>query len=328
MGHAVVSRSDDRDPSAPAEPTGQQAPAPNWHPGPWPVPQALAGSANVTPEGEVEAGSWKSFTLVYVAGLFGIDDSGSLKICFRFATDQTRPQFDDPQGPGFTTVEASNGALLEARFDAKQNTRPWDRTLHVKIVRGFLREGDTITLRLGDRRQGSPGLRVQTFAEPFFEFRVLVDPIACYQFVPLSRHPTVAVVPGPRQGWVAVLPSLVAQDEAVALRVRSEDLWGNPTGKGDARLFLGANLPVAGLPEWIRLDEGHATAVVAGLVPGISGDLMIELSDAAGAILARSNPMRVVAAVPTERLYWADFHGQSGETIGTNAAADLLRLRA
>ena len=118
------------------------------------------GTAELSPDGAFEAGSFQTFTLTYTAGRYGIDDSGSLRICFRFATDQSRPQFEDPAGVGFTTITASNDAVLQYRYDPKGNTRPWDRTLYIKIVHGFLREGDTITIRFGDTVQGSPGLRL------------------------------------------------------------------------------------------------------------------------------------------------------------------------
>lgn len=299
-------------------------PQPNWHPGPWSVPQELAGTAVVTPDGPAVAGSMQSFTLVYTAGRFGIDDSGSLKVCFRFATDQTRLQLSDPQAPGFVSVEASNNAELETRFDYKLNTRPWDRTLHIKVIRGYLREGDTITVRLGDRRQGSPGIRMQTFTEPFFEFRVLVDPIACYHFVPLAQQPTIAIVAGARANWVAVLPSLTPLGEPFDLKLRSEDPWGNPTGVGAADIFPSANLAVDGLPSVLTARDGAIAECVIGIVPREAGDLIVELRDRAGVLLCRSNPMRVAPEKPAYRLYWADFHAQSGETIGTNAAEDYF----
>ena len=52
-----------------------------------PIPPEELGTATITPDGEFEAGSYQSFTLTYTAGKFGIDDSGSLRICFRFASD-------------------------------------------------------------------------------------------------------------------------------------------------------------------------------------------------------------------------------------------------
>ena len=140
-----------------------------------PIPPEELGTATITPDGEFEAGSYQSFTLTYRAGKFGIDDSGSLRICFRFASDQTRPQFEDPKRPNYTVIEASNKAVLEYRYDPKGNVRPWDRTLYIKVVNGFLREGDSITVRFGVTDDGSPGMRLQTFCEDTFEFRLLVD---------------------------------------------------------------------------------------------------------------------------------------------------------
>ena len=84
------------------------------------------GHAEISPQGEFEAGSFQSFVLTYTAGYFGIDDTGSLKIVHRFASDMGRPQFNDPKGWNYTTVEASNGAVLEVQYDGKRNIRPLD----------------------------------------------------------------------------------------------------------------------------------------------------------------------------------------------------------
>ncbi len=106
-----------------------------------PIPPDLLGHADIAPSGSFEAGSWASFTLTYTAGVYGIDDSGSLRVCFRFASDQSNPQFTDPAGANYCTVEASNGAVLQLRFDPKGNVRPWDRTLWIKVVQGYLKAG-------------------------------------------------------------------------------------------------------------------------------------------------------------------------------------------
>ena len=89
------------------------------------------GSATVSPTGAFEAGSFHEFTVTYTAGYFGIDDTGSLKIVHRFASDMGRPQFTDPEAPNYTTVEASNGAILHVEYYMKRNIRPWDKTVPV-----------------------------------------------------------------------------------------------------------------------------------------------------------------------------------------------------
>jgi hypothetical protein len=184
-----------------------------------PVPVEELGTATITPGGDFEAGSHQSFTLTYTAGKFGIDDSGSLRICFRFASDQTRPQFEDAARPNYTVIEASNNAVLEYRYDPKGNVRPWDRTLYIKVVRGFLREGDTITLRFGVTDGGSPGMRLQTFCEDSFEFRVLVDPIATFNYQPLPVQPVIRITPGAPEKYIAVVPTLRRVGEGVMPRL-------------------------------------------------------------------------------------------------------------
>ena len=120
------------------------------------------------------------------------------------------------------------------------------------------------------------------------------------------------------------MPSLVGQKETFTLRIRSEDQWGNPSGKQPVELFLTANVPLDGLPASLLLADGDATAAIDGLRPTATGDLLIELRDRDGRRVAVSNAMSIVKEIPQNRLYWADFHAQSGETIGTNAAEDYF----
>ena len=53
----------------------------------------------------------------------------------------------------------------------------------------FSSEGDSITIKFGDRSGGSPGMRLQTFCEDSYEFHTLIDPIATYNYqpMPISR---------------------------------------------------------------------------------------------------------------------------------------------
>jgi hypothetical protein len=122
------------------------------------------GSIRLAPLGPFVAGSYAELTLTYTAGTFGIDDTGMVKISWRTTSDMAKPQFDDPAAPNYTTVEASNAAQLEVRFD-RLNIRPWANTLLIRVGRGYLRAGDTLTVRFGDRRQGSAGFRLQTNCE-------------------------------------------------------------------------------------------------------------------------------------------------------------------
>ena len=280
------------------------------------------GSAVVEPSEPVEAGSYQSFTVTYTAGFFGIDDTGSIKIVHRFASDMGRPQFDDPAAPNYVSVEASNGAVLHVEYDMKRNIRPWDKTLYIKVVRGFLREGDRIVVRFGDPRGGCQGIRTQTFCEESFEFRVLVDAIATYNYVELPVQPEIRIVPGPPVLWKAILPTLRRRNQTFRLAIKGEDKWGNPSDQGDRGFRLRASQPVAGLLDSVRFTPGAWSVVLEDLSVDATGDLIVELLDDSGATVTASNPLRIVedaALLP----YWGDLHGQSEETIGTNSARDF-----
>ena len=283
------------------------------------------GRAEVSPTGAFVAGSLEEFTLTYTAGYFGIDDTGSIKIVHRFASDMGRPQFEQPQAPNYTTVEASNGAVLEVRYDNKMNIRPWDKTLFVRVVRGFLREGDRIVVRFGDRRRGSPGMRVQTFCESRFEFRVLVDAFATYNYVELPEQPAIAIVAGPPVAYKCVLPTLRRRGEPFALGFKGEDKWGNPSDRVEGVFTLRPRLPLEGLPEKIEMRAGEHARRIEGLRARACGDLNIEVLDASGTVVCVSNPLRIVEEAPLLP-YWADLHGQSEETIGTNSARELIEF--
>jgi hypothetical protein len=276
------------------------------------------GSATLTPPGPFVAGTHAEFTLVYAAGTFGIDDSGMLKISWRTTSDMAKPQFTDATAANYTTVEASNGATLEYWIE-RLNIRPWANTLMVRVGRGYLRAGDTVTMRFGDRRGGSPGIRLQTNCEEFFALKVFVDAFAAYEFTELPKSPGFTLVPGLAVHFKAVLPTVAVTGERIRLAVTAEDIWGNPTAIGTQPIKLVASVPIRNLPETISAKPGEGPLVLDNLVVDAAADVELRLNDDNGVEFARANPMRVVSHAPLRR-YWGDLHGQSGETVGTNPA--------
>ena len=306
--------------------TDRAPPLANWIPELSPVDPKLAGSVRIDNLGPFEAGSYQTFTLTYRAGRYGIDDTGSLKIAYRFASDQGYPQFKNATAPNYVTVRASNNAALEARFDPKLNTRPWDRTIFIKVMRGYLKEGDEITVIFGDRSGGSPGLRMQTFADPHFHLRVLVDPVATYTYTLIPGQLVMPIVAGPRHSWRAVLPTCRATGEKFWFGVRTDDKWGNPSGKGLAHLRLHADRTIDTLPEAVRLDDGVASLRLEGLVARTPGSATVEIQDPEGKLLARSNPIIIREAPASFKPFWGDLHAQSAETIGTGTAREYFEF--
>jgi hypothetical protein len=253
--------------------------------------QIALGKAIIRPNQPVVAGSFTTITFTYTAG-HPIDDSGYVKVAFRSVSDFGAPQFDDPAAANYCTVHTSGDCRIEPRWDPKGHTRPWSRALFLKVRSGFLDRGQDIVVVFGDTSGGSAGWQMQTFCEQSFEFKTLVDPIATYQFKELPLSPALRIVPGEPVRAVCIAPSVVGVREGFSYHLKLEDAWGNPTSRPQEMTH----------PGFTRTGVWTVTA----------GDGSTNLS-------ARSNPIEVQAEDAKHRPFWADFHGQTSETIGTGS---------
>lgn len=289
-----------------------------------PYPPEVLGHVRIEADPQTVAGSMATVRITYTAGRFGIDDQGSLRFLLRFASDAGRPQFDRPGAPNYCTASASNGTTLLLEYHPRGAFRPWFKAIRVNVMRDALREGDTVTLVLGDRSQGGAGWRTSTMREERFELRVQVDPFGTVVYGDVAGSAAVDLVPGAPQVWKAVIPTLRPVGAPFELRVRADDACGNPVARLSGALTLEADGPVAGLPRRVEAD-GSGALIVPNLRMTEAGCARIRVRDAAGALLAESNPLIAAVDLP-QATWWGDFHAQSEETIGTNSAREYFEF--
>lgn len=256
------------------------------------------GTATVTPGEPVTAGSYVTLTYTYTAG-HPVDDRGYLKIVFRDVGDFGEPQFGDPAAPDYCAIRTTGDCHIVPRWDRKGHTRPWSKALYLQVTRGYLDRGQQIVVVWGEPSEGSPGWRVQTFCEHTFEFKTLVDPIATYQFKELPVSPVLRIVPGEPARAVCIAPSEVRAGTPFSAYLKLEDRWGNPTR------------PTTPLEQ-----PGYAR-------PGV---YTVVATDPATGQTAESNPVEVQAQDAPLHRYWADMHGQTEETCGSNSIDDYFRF--
>lgn len=286
--------------------------------------QDLFGRILLEPEGEFIAGSFNSFTLTYIAGTYGMDDLGGLKILFRFACDQSPLQMEDPTAVGYTTAQASNGAEVILSYALREGERPWYKVLRVRIAGKGLTKGEKIRIFIGNTSLGPPGLRLQTFCEPNFKFYTLVDVFSTNVFIPLTS-PRISIISGPAIHWKASIPTLIKNGEKFSLKFRVEDKWGNPSNKASCDLILKSSHLINGLPEKFKVEKGQFSHVIEDLkVENLDENnsinpIFIRLYDSSLNLLVKTNPM-IVRSESSFKHFWGDIHGQSEETIGTNPA--------
>jgi len=295
----------------------------------WPSAQPAAnpdlyGKVKFSPKGAFEVRSFQTFHLAYSAGPYGIDDTGAIRVLFRFATDWGKLQVENPTDANYVSATASNDVSLKVTYDYDALYRPRYHGLTVKIVDGYLCEGDTIMITFGDTSAGSPGLRLQSFCQSHFEFKVAVDIYATGQFIPVRNSPTISIVPSKPALWKAVAATLRRPDEKFSLGIKAEDAWGNPTDQVEQTIRLSANMTVDGLPEKIDLPRGRRAIKLKGLSVREEGILRISILDRYSAVLANANPVMIKKGPFSG--YWGDLHGQSGESVGVGSAREYIEF--
>lgn len=270
------------------------------------------GTVTLDPPGPVIAGSVGTWTLTYTVGSYGLDEGATLKLSQRFASDWEIPQFDRPTEPGYSTITTTGAAKLRPYYHAKAHERPWMKCLVIDVYDGSLAPGDTITLTLGDRSHGSPGIRAQTFQESAHEFRLLVDPTNASVVRRLPTSPIFPVVPGEPVELVCIIPTQTVIDEPVDVFVKGQDRWGNPVVVADPTLTWQGNAASA----------LHGTALTL-TTPG-SGYVIAEAIIDGVEFVCHSNPITAYAKQPPLQRYWGDLHAQTDATVGTGTEVEYF----
>lgn len=285
---------------------------------------AILGTATLTPTDPVEVRTFQSFTLTYTVGSLGIDDTGGIRIACRRIGDAGLLQTTNPKAPNYVSAESSGEGRLSLAYSRRGGQRPWGEILTITQHGGYLRPGETITVHIGDRRGGSPGLLIQTFAEAARDYVVMADVQATGNFYPLpDLQLYVPIVPGPPALWKAVTATQRRVGEPFFLGIKAEDKWGNPAVPPACKVRIEASRPVSGLPEQIRFDGKSAAVTAEELSCDTEGPVSFTLS-IDGAPVATAGPLMITKGKLAG--YWADLHGQSGETIGIGRIEDYMNF--
>jgi hypothetical protein len=178
----------------------------------------------------IEAGSWQEIRLSYCVGSAGLAKHGNLRINFRSDSDWADFQTRDPTADNYLSVELASSEWLDSDAQTKAlavsyERRGETRSIVVTVVGG--RAGDLVHLRLGDKRRGGRGTRVQTFAEKGFHWRAFVCPdgtSACFEVGPVDH---IDIEPGPMSLLRIIAPPAMPTGSSLPVMVRAEDAWGN-----------------------------------------------------------------------------------------------------
>ena len=281
----------------------------------------------------VVAGAVEEIVFTYTVGRSGIADSGWLKLCFRYYSDWDL-QTADPVGRDYAGAQLVSRSLvgraseagaatvqqLAVRYDVKGGERPFQKSLLIHAVDGYLRPGDVIEIRLGDRRFGGPGTRVQTFVEDEFEVHLFVDPLGTSRMARAGVN-RLAIVPGPPERVVVRGPRLVRRDAGpVPRRAHLQDRWGNACT--DTAATLRALIDGATAAEAHTPSAGWAS--VSLVVPARAAHIEV-VADTRADVRPADTVLDVIDDLPAPRAFFTDLHVHSNDTVGTQDTAWNLR---
>jgi hypothetical protein len=275
-------------------------------------------------------GEWTELTLTYEIGAVGLADGGWLKLAFKFYSDWALFQTSDPTGANYVSAEYHTRTLLsgqspstvralKVRFDQKGHERPFQKAVIIDVVDGYLNPGDRIVIRLGDRRQGGAGTRVQTFVEKDFRFRMFVDPLGSSKFAEVPGDCAIDIVPGAPHVINLIAPRLVTPGQTVRVVARVDDIWGNTCRD----IAIGGQLNLSGPDGSTRQEALEFTS--DGWAVAQSSLSFLETGEWALQAEVIGMPVEpAIAYVQAEAAdtgfqpYYADLHVHSEDTVGTN----------
>ena len=207
---------------------------------------------------------------------------------------------------------------LKVRFDQKGHERPFQKAVIIDIVDGYLNPGDNIIIRLGDRRHGGAGTRVQTFVEKDFRFRLFIDPLGSSKFAEVPGDCVLDIVPGAPHTLSVIAPRLAPPGDLFDIVVRVDDVWGNTCRDLNFDGTLTFSGP-GGVEQKNKLDFsaiGWTVARVAAPHLQEEGEWQLlaqSFHAAAGQAYVNVEPLEF-----GQQPFYADLHVHSYDTVGTN----------
>ena len=280
---------------------------------------AQMGAFVRTDKNVLQAGQYSTIVLEYTVGGADIPKGAGLRMGINMFNLNPRPQTSDPTAPGFVSFKVqSQTAQTETTsgpiFGVLGSIFTPVPMPALRVTSGALKQGDKVIITLGDTSRGSPGYRPPTRDAEEFPLSVVVDFTGDGTMIPAAR--VAPPVFGDAAMFInAVVPSVVAVNEAFSVRLRVEDQYWNPAKFGGGKFNVRLNGKPVGE---INVAANKYTGQLDGVKIPLEGGYKFDVTSADGRLSGKSNPV-LVERNPQQRIYWGELHGHSGweEGVGT-----------
>jgi hypothetical protein len=286
-----------------------------------------------------EYGTWR---VTYKVGREGIGQGGCLRVQLPDEwhagerNSANRLQASDPEDNNYVTVKSSRSDVKlktivvsevshhlvkhqKASLDGRAGRYVY--VVRVQVVRGELKEGDTISVIYGDRRKGSAGYRASAVCTPRpLPVLIAVSPTGDDRRIMLKKPPTITARPGAAVEMLFHLPSQGVVGRTVKALIALVDKENNPV-EHSAVVGITNRTIKADFPKKVRIPAGkgyvefEVTLKETGVLSLYGRAKSFELQTS-------SNPFRVTDSPPKQNVYWGDIHSHSKfswDAVGANS---------
>ena len=266
--------------------------------------------------GPHRAGSVGTIIQTYTVGAMPVQTGGGFLVARHFMTNFGEWQVNDASAPNYISIDSSNDKVSFVATTAPMGGmhggfRTSRATLVFKVASGTLQPGDTVTIRYGDTRQGSPGLSMPSFSSDRMPLPIYLAFADGGHYYSLPIQP-IRIEGSKLAGVTGFAPSIVKPGESFELAIRARDRYFNRASGALPKWLVQAN----GAPLLSAPSSGAITVVETTL--DTPGTYYLTISSEDGGIAGQVNPI-LVTDESRPGIYWGDTHGHSGfaEGIGT-----------
>ena len=300
-----------------------------------PQPDVLAGKIHsgkirVEPETGI-AGEYGTWTVTYEAGET-IHPGGGIRVQLPEAwhagqrNSANRLQATAPTEPNFvwarcsnrdvvlqTTVEHESPDVLVKSVKPSNLTRRMGYYVFVVravVLKGELRQGDSLSLIYGDTTRGSKGMRAAIISSRPEPILVAVDTEGRGTFRLHAATPMLTAKAGLPVEMLLTVRSDAVVGEPTVLRCAVLDQFGNAASSFAGPIELKLRTGQAEFPARVQFEADRGWAEMT-FVPKTEGLLRFEAFEPARKLEAYSNPVRVHREKPPRQIYWGDLHSHT-----------------
>jgi len=239
-------------------------------------------------------------------------------------------QTTNPAAENYLTYKTSTGAPLRWKLYTGGGKNPlflqyhpWQNINEFLLTGAPLQPGDFIEVRMGDRRGGSPGVRMQPMDEEAFLLKTYVDVAGDGDYLPLGKNPSIKILAASAKQLNVVVPSDWEAEKPGWVNVWLDDGYGNPAAGYRGTVKFESELPGAVLPPDYTFQPGDRGAHrFEGIRIPREGTYRIRVREKKGKLSGESNPFIVRRTAPKYKIYWGDIHTHTLYSDGRGTPAE------